>query len=201
RFLVEGFDIHEDIEGGRLAGRIVLRSAEPWGTIKAPRPAAIGQTKYLQGLEARGDFHVTDAKLYRLPVVMKMLSLLQLGAGEKTAFHEVSAKFFLRKGRFILEDIQLVGSSLSLHGAGSIEPGGKLRLSFLTGRKQTKPFAPVLSELMAGLRKEIVVVEVTGTLKKPKVQMRSLTELTAPMRELLNLIREQRAATNRKKGK
>ncbi|MDK1030472.1 MAG: hypothetical protein QGD94_00520, partial [Planctomycetia bacterium] len=188
--LTKGFHFEQDVESGRLKGRVVIRSAAPRHDEEADAPPAI---------EAMGDFHVTDAKLYRLPVVLGILNLMQLTSGEQKAFREISAKFFLRRGRFVFEDIRVAGRGLNLYGAGSLEPEGQLRLSFLTGRKQTKRFAPILHELLEGLRKELIVVEVVGTLQKPQIRRRTLKGITGPMRELLNLIREQRRSQSNSK--
>ena len=90
-------------------------------------------------------------------------------------------------------DIRLEGKAMSLFGAGTVNAANQLNLVFLTGKHNDDPLIPALSELGEGLRKELVVVLVTGTLAEPKVEVRTLSGLTMPLRELLRLVREQRA--------
>ena len=54
------------------------------------------------------------------------------------------------------------------------------------------PLQEALAELAEGIRKELAVVIVSGTLAEPQVEVRTLSSLTAPLRELLNMVREQR---------
>jgi len=56
---------------------------------------------------------------------------------------------------------------------------------------------PALEELLEGVRRELVLVEVTGTLAEPAVRLRSFTKLSAPLREFLSLVRESRRSRGR----
>jgi hypothetical protein len=81
---------------------------------------------------------------------------------------------------------------VSLYGTGIMEPDGKIDMTFIPGKKNDDPLIPALAELAEGLRKELAVVIVSGTLAEPQVELRTLSSLTAPLRELVNMVREQR---------
>jgi len=81
---------------------------------------------------------------------------------------------------------------MSLYGAGTMEPDGQLNLVFVTGKRNEDPLIPALAELAEGIRKELLVVLVTGTLAEPVVKTRSLSTIGAPLRELIAMVRAQR---------
>jgi hypothetical protein len=174
RLLREGFRVDQDLSGGRLKGTLGLRAGDA-------------------GVEASGYVDVTDAKLYELPMIVRVLNALRLAPDDRTAFEKARILYFVRGKRLFLGDVRLEGKALSLYGAGVLEPDGQLHLTFLTGKKDDDPLVPALYELAEGLRRELVVVMVTGTLAQPKIEVRTLSTLTAPFRELIQLVREQRA--------
>ena len=177
RLLREGFHLEYDISGGRLRGTLALAG-------QGADPAAV---------QASGRAEITQARLYQLPLLVRLLNVLRLAPGDETAFREARIDFFVRGKRVIFEDIRLQGPAVSLYGAGTMEPDGQLALTFMTGKKDDRPLVPAIAELVEGLRRELAVVQVTGTLAEPKVEVQTLWGAGAPLRELLAHIREERA--------
>ena len=177
RLLREAFRIEHNISGGRLQATLGLRAGgdDP------------------NDVEASGYADVTDARLYELPLVVRVLAALRLAPPDRAAFEKARILYFMRGQRLYLGDIRLEGRTLSLYGAGLLEPDGQLNLTFLAGKKNDDPLIPALAELEEGVRRQLEVVLVSGTLAEPKVEMRTLSSLTAPFRELVRLVREQRA--------
>jgi hypothetical protein len=173
RFLREGFRLEHNITGGRMRATLALRAVGPQA----------------EGVEASGYAHITDARLYELPPVVRILNLLRLAPPDRTAFREAEVWYFVRGKRLILGDIRLLGRAMNLYGAGTIEPDGQLALSFLPGKKDDDPLVPALAEMIEGVRHELVLVEVRGTIAEPDVRLRSFTTLSAPLRELAELVR------------
>ncbi len=176
RLLREGFRLEHNITGGLLRGTLGLRA-------RGPGAATV---------EASGYVYVTEAQLYKLPVVVRLINVFRLAPADRTAFQKARVLYFLKGKRLILGDIRLEGRAMNLYGAGTMDPGGRLNLTFMTGKKNDDPLIPALSELGEGLRKQIVVVLVTGTLAEPQVETRTPSAITAPLRELIALVREHR---------
>jgi len=174
RLLREGFRLEHNISGGRLRGTMGLRAVRG-------------------NLEASGYLQVADAELYELPLVVRLFNVFRMAPAERTAFQSARVLYFLRNKRLILGDIRLEGRAMNLYGAGVMEPDGQLHLTFLTGKKNDDPLLPALSQLMEGLRKQLVVVLVTGTLAEPQVEFRTLSAVTGPIRDAVELFRTQRA--------
>ena len=181
RLLREGFRLEHNITGGLLRGTLGLRAK---GTDA-------------KTVEASGYVYVTEAKLYELPLMVRLLNVLTLTPADRTAFQKARVLYFLRGKRLILGDVRLEGRAMNLYGAGTMEADGRLNLTFMTGKKNDDPLIPALSELAEGIRKQIVVVLVTGTLAEPQVKTRTLSAVTAPLRELIALVREQRGRQGR----
>lgn len=175
-FLRDGMDIEDPPEGGRLDATFAADEA-------AGRRS---------GLRASGHARVTDASLYELPPLVRVLNLLRLKPPDRTAFRTAEIIYFVIGKKVFLEDIRLEGRSMNLYGIGTVGPEGRLNLTFRTGKKGDQPLSTLLTELVEGVRRELVVIEVTGTLSKPEVQTRPLSRLSAPLRELQQLIRESR---------
>jgi len=186
RLLREGFRLEHNISGGRLRGTLGLWATGP-------------DTKTM---EASGYAYVDDARLYELPLVVRLLNVFRLNPDDRTAFQKARILYFVRGRQIILGDIRLFGRALDLYGAGTMAPDGKLDMVFLTGKRDDDPLVPALAELMEGVRKELLVVLVSGTLNEPKVETRSLSGLTAPFREMIALVKAQRErdAAARRKG-
>lgn len=175
RFVREGLALEAPIEGGRMSGEFAL-----WGS-GADADSA----------HARIAFQVRQAQLYQLPAVIQVLNALRLGGSAKT-FEEADVTMFLRQRSYIIEEILLRGQGLSVHGAGRIDPQGRLDLLFATGPAPGGGVLAALSELAEGLRRELVLVEVTGTTRRPEVHQRSFEAITAPLKELLGAVEESR---------
>ncbi len=172
RFLTRGMGLDAPVEGGTLGGDLVIRSLRPDGG----------------DVLAHGLLRVTGAKLYHLPVVVQVVNALSLQPG-KTRFEEAEVRFAVDRGTYLFESIELRGGVLSLHGAGRMEKDGRLNLVFKTaGGVAGGGMLAALKQLAAGIQHELVLVEVTGTLREPVVEQKSLTTLGAPLRELVTAL-------------
>ena len=182
QLLREGFGIDHQVTGGRLAATLGL-----W------KEGADAKT-----VEGAGSAQVTGGQLYELPLVVRILNLLRLAPPDRTAFQNAHIQYFIRGRRLVLSDIRLEGRALGLYGAGTMDPDGQLHLTFLLGKKSDNPVVPALAELVEGAGKQLAVVLVTGTLAQPQVELRTLSAVTDPIREFVNLVHEQKERDRKK---
>ena len=176
RLLREGFRLEHNMSGGRMKATLGL-----WA-----------KGTDAQAVEASGYADVHDAKLYEVPPILRVMNILRFAPADQTTFQGGRVLYFLRGKRLYLGDIRLEGAAANLYGTGIMEPDGKLDMTFIPGKKNDDPLIPALAELAEGIRKELAVVIVSGTLAEPKVEVRTLSGLTAPLRELMSMVREQR---------
>lgn len=159
--------------GGRLSGEFAL-----WGQEADP-----------DSLQARARFHITDATLYELPLVVRLLNVLRLDPGAQS-FSEGEVRLFIRNRTYVFDRIMLRGGGLAVHGAGQMLQDGRVHLVFATGSGDDPGVVSALDELARGVMGELILVEVTGTVRDPVIRQHTLHGLTAPLRELAQIVRE-----------
>jgi len=93
-----------------------------------------------------------------------------LPVGEQ--LREAEAHFYLRDQTLVFESLWAASESVTLGGKGEILLGdGSLDLTF---NSRGNDDIPLLSDLMRGVRDEIVTSRVTGTLREPEFRTESL---------------------------
>ncbi len=135
---------------------------------------------------ATGQLRISQAKLYRLPILLDFLHVVNLTLPTESAFHTGQVDYYLEGDKLVFREMHLQGSALSMLGAGKMDmKSRKMNLTFLTGPPRKLPRLAVLSEVLEGMASQLMTVRVTGTLDKPKVKTTALRSLDATMQELL----------------
>ena len=135
---------------------------------------------------ATGQLHISQAKLYRLPILLDFLHVVNLTLPTESAFHTGQVDYYLEGDKLVFREMYLQGSALSMLGAGKMDmKSRKMNLTFLTGPPRKLPRLAALSEALEGMASQLMTVRVTGTLDKPKVKTAALRSLDATMQELL----------------
>ncbi len=135
---------------------------------------------------ATGKLHINRAKLYRLPILLGFLHVVNLTLPTGSAFHTGEIDYYLQGDTLVLREIHLQGSALSMLGAGKMNmKSRKLNLTFLTGPPRKLPRLAALSEVLEGLASQLMTIRVTGTLDEPRVKTTAFRSLDATMLELL----------------
>ena len=170
-----------DLKGGLMSGEFVLRGSGP----------------KVAEADAWATLHITNAVFAQLPGFTQMLNTLRFHGDEKT-FTAADLTLLVRKSGCLVEDLSIRGQGLTLRGTGRIDSSGKIDLLFTSGEKSKGGPLEALAELEAGLSRELVAIEVTGTLNDPQVKSESFKDLKAPFRELMAAIEKGRAARAKK---
>lgn len=132
-----------------------------------------------------GQLEVRDGYIYRLPILLAILNVLDMSVPNDDALHALEAEFFVLGNRLNLEEIALRGGSLNLVGSGSMslpDQAVDLRLVNVGNRFLTR--VPVLSDLIEGAAREIVELRVTGPVSRPTVRAQPLRALTDELNRL-----------------
>jgi prepilin-type processing-associated H-X9-DG protein len=120
-----------------------------------------------------GELHVVDAHIYKLPVLVALLKVLQSRIPDTTAFNRCDADFTMVGQRIHFQQLNLLGDAVSFSGRGETSFDGRdLNLVFrtLVGRNQV----PVLSPLLGRASEEILQIRVDGTLENPETHAEAL---------------------------
>lgn len=137
--------------------------------------------------QAAGVLRISEAKLYRLPVLLELLHVIYLSLPGDSAFTDAYVQYHLRGDSLLFREIHLDGPALSLVGSGTLDLDTRaLRLTFLSGPPGKLPRLEGLpSELLEGIVREIAEIRVTGTVSKPKMRTVSLPSLEDVIRRLV----------------
>lgn len=122
----------------------------------------------------------------KLPGIMGLLRLsnLQPPIGEKLEY--ASAGLFLRGDLITFDHIEASSASVIIAGYGTLAlPSLSLDLQFNTRGHRS---VPILSDLLRGVRNEILTAHVTGTLRHPEY---TIEQLPATRRMLGSIFRGQ----------
>jgi hypothetical protein len=117
-------------------------------------------------MTGRGELHLVDANIYRLPQLVALLKVLQNRTPDTTAFNRCDSEFTIRGQHLTFQQFNLLGDAVSFYGTGdSTLAGDDLNLVFRTemGRRQI----PVISSLMGQAQAQIVQIRVDGTAQDP----------------------------------
>jgi len=172
-FVRDTFDYRGQELIGRLAGDIILQGT---GTERTE----------LVGL---GDLSITDGELYRMPLLLRILSLLQLSASGEAAFSRARVNYAMLDGELLINDLVLSGHGLRIFGDGTVTKHDRLELTLYTGFGRGElPHVPLVSDLAELLGKQLARLEVGGTFDEPEVVIEPLTPLSAPLIDLFRML-------------
>ncbi|MBN1512457.1 MAG: hypothetical protein JXB13_10615, partial [Phycisphaerae bacterium] len=118
-----------------------------------------------------GRLQVQNGRFFRMPLPHAIAQVLGLRDFDDSAFHDLSAEFFLQGSHVQIKDFLLQGHSLAMMGSGSFEtPDKTLDLTLISTGPQAWGRVPVLSELLEGTSRELMEVRVRGPLGQPTVE-------------------------------
>lgn len=140
-----------------------------------------------QPSQALGTLRLTKARLYKLPVLLGLLSSVYLSLPGDTAFTDGHVNYRLKDDLLILDEIYLTGQALSLVGSGQMNTKTKkIRLTFLTGPPGRIPrLRSLADELVTLIHKELMEIEVTGKIDHPVTRTVPLRSVDAFIRRVM----------------
>ncbi|MDH3583158.1 MAG: AsmA-like C-terminal region-containing protein, partial [Phycisphaerae bacterium] len=187
-----------DQDSGDYQIQLALTDAELWqmlrdqaageaveGAKKERVPGALAASLSVQGnwrdakrLRGRGDLRVRHGDLTGLPLAFGLLQISHLNMPVAHRFHNAGVSYYLQDGRIVFEHLELNSRSLQLAGSGTMDyPGGELNLALTTVNPRGMNLG-ALTDLINGVRNQLVTIRVTGTLDKPVTRVESFTGLT-----------------------
>ncbi len=137
---------------------------------------------------AKGVLKIEKGKMYKLPVMLGALNVVYLAMPSKEAFDEGEVRYELLGDKLIFNEIFLSGSALSVVGSGTVNTRTQsLNLNFLAGPPGKVPRLPALAEeLLEPILRELLEIQVTGTVANPKRRSVSLRSLDEALRRLVS---------------
>ncbi len=136
-----------------------------------------------QAWTGEGDIHLTDAKLFQLPFMMRLLGTAAVDPDDDSAFQTADIHFDIDGDKIPLQ-IQCEGEVLRLRGEGStnLRRDIDLELYSYVGRR---PIYNVVSPLLSESRyATFMLIEVNGTLDNPVMQRRPFPQIESTLQQI-----------------
>ena len=136
--------------------------------------------------QAAGEIEIAHGKLYKLPVVLGLFTVVYLQVPGDAAFSEGFMRYHLRNDQLVFREIFLTGRSLSVLGAGTMNlKTDELKLTFLTAPPgKLPPMTELAEDLLRAISNTLVEIRVTGTLRNPKMDTVPLSPLETVIKRL-----------------
>jgi hypothetical protein len=121
-------------------------------------------------LAGTGSIQLTDADLYELPGMVKLLKIIRAKAPDSTAFTKGDIDFAINGEHVALRRIDLSGDAVNLSGEGELTLDGatnpvNLDLHTTVGRGNM----PLLYSVLSSTSQQIMTIHVTGPLDRPEL--------------------------------
>lgn len=130
-----------------------------------------------------GEVHLTNAKLFQLPFMMRLLGTAAVNADDDSAFQTADIHFDIDGDKIPLK-IKCEGEVLRLRGEGSTNLRREIDLELYSyvGRR---PIYSVVSPLLTESRyATFMLIEVGGTLDNPVMQRRPFPQIEATLQQI-----------------
>lgn len=142
-----------------------------------------------------GRFEIREGRMFRLPLIMALMQVLNLSFPDENAFDAANADFFVIGNRIQFREIALRNDALALVGSGTMTlPDRGLDLDLVMVNPQRWARVPVLAEFIEGTSRELMQIHVTGPLARPTVRPKPLRAIS----EELNRLFQKRKPSNAK---
>lgn len=136
-----------------------------------------------QSYDGSGRIQLSDAKLYQLPFMIRLLRVASVNANDDSAFQTADIQFDIVGNRIPLK-VACDGDVLRLRGEGETNLQRDLRLDLYSyvGRN---PLASAVSPLLSESRySTFMLIQVDGTLDNPNMQRRAFPQLEATFQQM-----------------
>lgn len=145
-----------------------------------------------QTYSGSGSIHLTDAKLYELPFMMRLFSVTSVSADDASAFQRADINFQIDGDKIPLK-VAADGNVLRLRGEGWTNLRRDIQLQLYTYVGRRLPVRNVISPLLADSRfATLMMVEVDGTLDNPNMQRKPFPQLEDTLQTIFPDVAQQR---------
>jgi len=178
---VEGVDLTELLNAGiEDPAERIDTAGKLAGTVQLVAVADKPETR-----RASGVLQVTDAKIYKMPVVLGLMHVVLLTLPGDSAFNEGTMTYHMEGNKLIFDEIYLTGQGTSIVGSGTLDVSKQtIHFTFLAG-PGALPRIGYLDEFVETAMRELVEIEITGTLNDPQTRTIPLRALDDVLRRML----------------
>ncbi len=142
----------------------------------------VGDTRSRRGA---GRVELREGHMYRLPLVLAILHVVNLSSPQENAFQDAEVDFFVLGNRLELSSVVLRGTAIALMGTGTATlPDFGLNLNLINISPHQWARIPGLTDFLEGASRELVELHITGPASQPSVTPRPLRGISEELKRL-----------------
>ncbi len=178
-FVIKNADVRE------IAKQVAPNGQEIRGQVSASL-ALQGEWSDPATRRGRGDVLVSGKEMYQIPLMLGLMEVTNLSLPTTSPFNEGTARYLVEGQRVTFEQVQMRSSRLVMSGNGYLDfDTKKVRMNFTTENPRL-PNLPIIHDLLAGAKQELLQIQVRGTVQHPTVSAASLHTFTTTVDEVLS---------------
>ena len=184
----EGHPIyHADLSLGGVDLRRIIseRTGGPkdlTGTVSG-KLALDGAGRSTYAMAGKGELHIVDANIYKLPVLVALLKVLSNRSPDTTAFDRCDAQFEIHGEQIHFEHLNLLGDALSLYGRGDTNFDRNLNLEFYSMVGPGGFSLPLFSAMAGQASRQMLQLKVDGSIDNPQIHKEALPALNQALQQ------------------
>lgn len=174
--MIYGMNLAPWIDAGRrrapevLEGSAEYRPSQVRGRVNLTLSLS-GDVGDVSSRRGAGQIEIREGFIYRLPVLMAVLNVVNISLPKDEFVHDAEATFYIVGNQLSLEAIQMQGGPLTLIGSGSVSlPDQAVDLRLYATSATALSHVPLISDIIEGTTKELIELRVTGPISRPVVR-------------------------------
>jgi hypothetical protein len=133
----------------------------------------------------RGEVSVTGREMYKIPLVLGLLQITNLSLPVSSPFSQASIAYVVDGQRVTFEQIVLRSRDMLMEGSGYLDFDSRaVRMSFSTDNPNW-PNLPIIGPLVDTAKREMLQIQVRGTIQDPKVSATPAATFSTTVDEVL----------------
>jgi hypothetical protein len=136
------------------------------------------------GLSGGGGIQVSDAYVYELPGMMKLLKILRFRPPDPNAFSKIGIGYRIEGKNIYLSDIRFDGDAINLHGSGEIDWQANLNVNLSANITRNDSNIPLIGPMISDTSRGVMLIRVRGTVQDPIIDKEALPGLNQAVHPL-----------------
>jgi hypothetical protein len=127
---------------------------------------------------------LSNADIYELPVMVALLKVLSIRPPDKKGFDAAECDFRILGEHIDIGRLNFRGDAVTLNGAGEVDWQKRLNLQFYTMVGRDSLQVPILRPLLGEASRQIMTIQVAGTVDQPLVSRKALPVVEKGLQEI-----------------
>lgn len=182
-------------EPSKYKAELTLRNADVRELMVENAKNVNGQLTASLGLEGawddptsrrgRGEVRVAGRGMYNIPLVLGVLEITNLAVPINSPFKTAYASYSVAGQQVTFGQIELRSDQMRMTGGGMLDFGNQSVSMNFTTDNPNWPHLPIIGDLLEGAKNELLQIHIRGTIKKPKVSVKSFNTFQTTIDEVV----------------